>query len=211
VKAMNELKEKSKELGKILSEIKTKEEELKLIKEEKETEEKRSVYTTNMKQLSLFIKDWIQIFNGGNVWRTKTLETEYYDYKYSESFGTSTIMVKSKEGITKRRFFLDWFRPELEIEISRNFKRGRRKDAGSGDYDFITKHLRRYESEEKQFGFLMLPTMRIKTFVDIEFDSNEWLTIKDGKIPHYLNIIKDDLEYHLDQKIAEIEKNGKYH
>lgn len=205
---MGELKEKGKELGKILAEIKTKDEELKQIKEKKEVEETKSVYTQNMKRLSLFIKDWIQIFNGGNVWKSKSLETEYYKYEYSESYGSAYIKIKSKEGITKRRFFLDWFRPELEIEISRDFKEGSKLDISQGDYNYITDHLKRYDSREEEYGYLMLPEMKIKTFVDIEFDSNEWLTIQDGKISHYLAIIQDDLEYYLDQKITELRKNG---
>lgn len=210
---MSDLEEKKIQLT---TELKKKQDEIKRLEKEAihlAKDQEKLVYTPEKRELSEFIREWIIVFNNGSVNTSKSLDTEGFSYQYHEWMGTVKITVKSKEGLTKKKFFIDWFIPELEIEIKRDFQNGRGLKYLSGssvakDYNWIIEHIKEWEAKEDSYGYRILPVMKIKTYTDIEYSKNEWIEVKDTKIIHYLTILRDDLKNHLDMKIVELRKNG---
>ncbi len=210
---MSDLVERKKVLTSELKKKKRVMEDLEAKVVKMKMEQEIDAYTDERKELSEFIREWISVFNDGEVYGSKSLETEGFSYHFSEWVGEVRLRIKSKEGLSRRKFLKDWFTPELEIKITRDFANDRgQKYVGNGTaqkhYHWITDHLDKWEDREENYGHKILPIMEIKTFTDLDYADNKWIRVGDNKLTHYLTILRDDLKNHLDMKIVELRKNG---
>lgn len=178
-------------------------------RKEKKLEMEKAQYTPIKKKLSLFIKDFIEVFHKrfhkqiatGNTYIAlrSDFKTKDFRYQFSEKWGETTIYITTIDGIEKKSgAFRKKFIPELEIKIIRKVE-----DTDHG----VKRYLERFESSEEKAGYKKLPEMLIKTYTDLEYQEDRWHKLNDSKIEHYLNIVNNDLEAWIDNKFGQILNN----